>query len=200
MGHGVSLVSSTSARRAPQCLARLIRVGPYRPFPRCPGHRSGHNPGPLPLPPPAKCPPVDLTPVRPCGRPWAALDETVARPHLALPRGGRAVALREVVGRARPLLLICRPARACTCFQGVAVSGRARRCAGYPYEAVQLRRGWPTWCCRRRCRRAASATLARRTGPQGQQRPARRRYAGAAYHYRVNGGAGVLLLRAEVRR
>ena len=85
-------------------------------------------------------------------------------------------------------------------FQGVAVSGRARRCAGYPYEAVQLRRGWPTWCCRRRCRRAASATLARRTGPQGQQRPARRRYAGAAYHYRVNGGAGVLLLGAGVRR
>jgi hypothetical protein len=52
-------------------------------------------------PAPSECHPVDLSPDRPCGRPWAALDAT-APDHAALrPRVFVRYALREVDGMAR---------------------------------------------------------------------------------------------------
>ena len=58
-----ALVSSESARPDPSALSRS---------------QIWSQPGPLPPLPACQCPPVDLTPVLPRGRRWAALDATAA--------------------------------------------------------------------------------------------------------------------------
>ena len=97
--HRVSLVSPTSARPAPRQRARLIWTGPCRAVPQGPGHRSGHNPGRLPLPA-CECHPVDSpTARRPRGshrlNPRQGSCSSALGAACGSPRGGRrGVALR----------------------------------------------------------------------------------------------------------
>ena len=138
--HRVSLVSPTSARPAPRQRARLIWTGPCRAVPQGPGHRSGHNPGRLPLPA-CECHPVDSpTARRPRGshrlNPRQFLLAS-AIPSTARPRAGRGAAIDSTRGRARAALPSGRRVVALGEVDGVSRSGHPRDSAR-PCEGMSL--------------------------------------------------------------